>query len=276
MKQHTFSERTKAARGSRRSTGAWKRPFELVWQVWILTLVSCALVAPGARALDSLVVPNGLENTDGNLNDNGRLFEQGDPAHWQQDYRADQFGAAKGPLLIKEIRFRIDADPLKGRPFDAVLPGVEISLSTTHVAPSAMSVFFAQNIGPDEKVVFPQGPLHLQSQGQGFDVVIGLLNPYLYDPAAGNLLMDLTYPGGVFTNSRLDTDQQLPPNRSTAALWLGGLAGTFGELQGMGLVTQFGFEPVPEPRSLVLFFACVASFLMLRSTFPKRSAPPAS
>ena len=265
-----------APRGWRRVRVRLGQMVRQVRRGWILALTLTLGAASPARALDSLVVPNGLENTDGNRDDNGFLFIDGSAAHWQQDYRADQFSAANGPLLIKEIRFRIDANPLRGQPFDAVLPSVQINLSTTHVAPSAMSVFFAQNVGPDEKVVFPQGLLHLQSKGLGFDIVVGLLNPYVYDPSLGNLLLDIKYGGGVSIPSTIDADQQLPPNRSTAALWQGGLTSTFGELQGMGLVTQFRYDPVPEPRSLVLLCACTAVFFVRRSIIPRRSWPSSS
>ena len=89
--------------------------------------------------------------------------------------------------------------------------------------------------------------------------------------------MDLRYAGGVFTASRLDADQQLVGPRTTTALFTGSIdpRDTFGELQGVGLVTQFGFEPVPEPRSLEIIFASAMLWLLgQRRVITKLPASP--
>ena len=270
MKNEAFPEKAPATSQPSRGRAECDQRLGLSQLTRVFGLMLLVAAAPGARALDSLVVPNGLENTDGNRDDNFAAFYEADPSHWQQDYNANQFSAAKGPLLIKEIRFRIDADPNRGEPFDIVMPSVQINFSTTQAAPSAMSIFFAQNVGPDDKVVFPPGPLHLQSKGLGFDVVIGLVNPYIYDPNLGNLLLDIKYSGGVPMGSHLDAHRDASSNPSTKAVWTGSIdpRATFGERQGIGLVTQFGYEPVPEPNVVWLLFGSGGLFLAWKSNRP--------
>ena len=237
------------------------------WRTWLGAILVCHAASLSALALDSLVVPNGLETKDGDLSDNFVPFNLGSPVRYQQDYGASQFTATGGPMLIKEIRFRNDAD--LGRPFDVILPDVQISLSTTRVAPSALSVFFARNIGPNETEVFPRGPLHLRSQSLGFDIVIGLADPFLYNPSEGNLLMDIKYYGSVATISRMDAQGANSSKGTTSGVFSGSTQSTFGELTGTGLVTQFIYDPVPEP-SLTCLFLAISFALAIRKTICTR------
>jgi hypothetical protein len=87
-----------------------------------------------------------------------------------------------------------------GRRFRATLADVQINLSTTSVADDALSLTFADNVGADDTVVF-SSPLPLQSRSRGsnpknFDIVINLTTPFFYDPAMGNLLLDVRNFGG--------------------------------------------------------------------------------
>src|SRR6185369_12646824 len=62
---------------------------------------------------------------------------------------------------------------------------------------------FAQNVGTNDTVVF-SGAIQLSSQFTGpaggpkaFDMVVPLTTPFLFDPAQGNLLVDVrNYSGG--------------------------------------------------------------------------------
>jgi len=202
----------------------------------------------GLRA-DEIVVPNGLESVEGNGN-NGFPFNIANfgvaSQRYQQVYGAPDFAALPGPVLITELIFRPDGG--LGRPFNQTLTDVQINLSTTSVEPDNLSATFADNVGTDDTIVF-DGALSLSSADSGsgprdFDIVIVLETPFLYDPAAGNLLLDVrNYNGGFTTQfdahnadadaiSRASTNQIGDVNSPVA---------TFTNTA--GLVTKFTYVP---------------------------------
>lgn len=164
-----------------------------------------SVVGESARAADPVVSPAVAAGVEGNGN-NGFPFNIGDfgldSMRLQQIYSAADFAAVSGPVVISEIRFRQDVD--SGTQFDSVLPDIEIRLSTTLVAVDQLSGVFSENVGADETIVH-SGPLFLSSIDtvaipREFDIVIPLAVPFYYDPAAGNLLLDvLNYGSGSTT-----------------------------------------------------------------------------
>ncbi|WP_145367601.1 hypothetical protein [Maioricimonas rarisocia] len=205
----------------------------------------------GLQASDQIVVPNGLENVEGNGN-NGFPFNIAGfgvaSQRYQQVYGAPDFAALPGPVLITELVFRPDGG--LGRRFNQTLTDIQINLSTTSVEPDNLSSTFADNVGADDTIVF-DGALSLSSADTGpaqgprdFDIVIVLETPFLYNPAAGNLLLDVrNYNGGFTTQfdahnadadaiSRASTNQIGDVNSPIA---------TFSNTA--GLVTQFTYVP---------------------------------
>jgi predicted aconitase with swiveling domain len=111
----------------------------------------------------------------------------------QQVYGSVEF--PQQPMLIEELRFRPDAR--FGRAFTATLANIQINLSTTARNPGSLSSTFSQNVGADDRIVF-QGSVSVSSQFIGptngpkaFDIIVPLSQPYLYDPAGGNLVIDI-------------------------------------------------------------------------------------
>lgn len=111
----------------------------------------------------------------------------------QEVYGAQHF-PAEG-LIIQELRFRPDYQ--YGNAFTTTVASIEIRLSTTAATPEALNATFAQNIGPDETVVF-SGALEISSRFLGppngpkdFDIRVPLATPFFYAPALGNLLVDI-------------------------------------------------------------------------------------
>lgn len=162
------------------------------------TLCFCAA---SADAIDpDVVVPNSARNTE-TTDALSFPFDIGPhitSMRYQQLYVASQFASIGSGGLITQIIFRPDTG--SGRRFRATLANVQINLSTTSVADDALSLTFADNVGADDTVVF-SGPLPLQSRSRGsnpknFDIVINLTTPFFYDPAMGNLLLDVRNFGG--------------------------------------------------------------------------------
>jgi hypothetical protein len=246
-------------------------------RVAIPTLAACAFLVGGARA-DVVVVPNALANTEGESN-NGFPFNIAffgiSSQRYQQVYASSQFSGFGGhPELITQIAFRPDAQ--FGSAFSSTLPNVRIDLSTTHAVPGSLSSTFANNVGPNDQVVF-SGPLHLSSSFTGppngpkaFDITIPLQHPFLYNPSQGNLLLDVRNFGGGST-TQFDATFNFGSNSSRAfTITSNGVNDPTGLTDNGALVTQFtGTLPtsgggVPEPSTLALFGVGAASLVVRR------------
>jgi hypothetical protein len=221
-----------------------------------------------ARADLLIVAPNAQAAAEGNSN-NGFPFNLSpfgvSSQRYQQVYAASEFSALSGPSFIAQILFRPDA--LEGGAFSSTLPNVQVNLSTTTKAPDGLSTTFASNIGADDTIVFGAGPLSLSSAFTGpaggpknFDITINLTTPFLYDPASGNLLLDVRNFGGgrttQFNAEFLGGDSVSRAYTVTTS----GVNDASGSTDSLGLVTEFKFAPaaVPEPSSVVLFGTCLA------------------
>jgi hypothetical protein len=224
-------------------------------------------------ARGAAIVPGNLENTEGNTNHilpfNSSYYPM-PSSRYQQVFAASEFSSLSEPFPIAQILFRPDAD--WGESFSTTLPHIQINLSTTTKAPDGLSKIFAQNVGDDDTKVF-QGALSLSSAFTGaatgpkdFDIVINLTTPFLYNPSAGNLLLDVRNFAGGFS-TQFDGENTVGDSISRVASHLVGASG--GMADSGGLVTKFVTttpplppEPgqaVPEPAS-VLGILAVAAF----------------
>ena len=226
-----------------------------------LCLVCVLASAPVAMADIMVVSPGPETSTEGGIQ-NGFPFNVGNTTsssmRYQQVYTSADFSAITSPSLITAILFRPDAT--FGAAFSTTLSNVTIDLSTTSKTPSTLSATFANNVGADNTVVHT-GSLSLSSADTGpaggpkaFDIVINLSTPFLYDPSAGNLLLDVTNFGGGLTTQ---FDAVLSGDSHVNRVWVLGstsaASGTVDDISA-GLVTEFQFSPsgVPEPSAWLL------------------------
>src|SRR5215831_8521645 len=228
----------------------------------------CIVLFLSRSAFGSIVVPNSLADAEGNSNNCFPFgFCQGNGTmRYQQVYASSQFSA---PILIGQFLFRPDANT--GAAFSAVLPDIQINMSTTSKAPDSLSTTFADNVGVDDSIVYARGALALSSSFTGpvvgpktFDILISLTSPFLYNPGAGNLLLD------VRNYQQVDTtqfDSHDVPTGVVSRMWSFDVnTATTGEggTATLGLVTEFG--AVPEPSTVILITAGTIPFwLMCRS-----------
>jgi len=222
-------------------------------------LLFLLLVANGSLRAGTVVAPAGTATVEGNIN-NVSPFGIGVALFPSQRYQQVYSSAAFfGVFEITDIAFRPDFE--FGAAFSTTLANVQIDLSTTSAAVGALSFTFANNVGADDTVV-ASGPLSLSSSFTGpaggpknFDILIHLKTPFLYNPANGNLLMDVrNFSGGTTTFfdavntpgggtvSRLYTDQTGSVNSATA-----------NGSGPQGLVTEF--LSIPEPASIALLLS---------------------
>lgn len=184
---------------------------------------------------------------------------------FQQVYASGLFGSQ--PLVISGVSF-----------FDSFLESIElgyvdpasytISLSTTSASATALPVTglgpydVSGNVGADSQVVFSGNLGGVGSIVNGV-FTIAFTSSFLYDPSAGNLLLQVEKTGGF--------EYLCPPSGCDGYLYPVFLdaypdssigtsrASTYFGTQPGGLVTQFQTESVPEPASLILLSTGLAA-----------------
>ncbi|MEO7317424.1 MAG: hypothetical protein ABIZ56_00385 [Chthoniobacteraceae bacterium] len=232
--------------------------------------------SPQAGAV-MIVAPNSAAPAEGGSNnvfpfDIGEdIFEvPGQTQRYQQVYNATQFAILNlTGGLITEIRFRPDAGD--GGAFSRTLPSIRIDLSTTSAAENTLSATFASNVGANNVSVFggvTGGALALSSAFTGpavgpkaFDIVITLTTPFFYNPAFGNLLMDVRNFGGGITDN-FDAVSASGDGVSRVTTMASGVNSTTADLtDSLGLVTAFTVVPVPEPSIFVMLTFGAAALL---------------
>ncbi len=254
---------------------------------WRILLTALVLLAPAGVALAGVVVgPTAQTASEGSISNFYPfaidIFDSSDPQfnsnpltsqRYQQAYDSSIFTGYSGDLAIERISFR--PDTALGSAFLATLGDVEISLSSTPRTMAELTTVFDDNVGSDATVIV-DGPLTLSSNFTGpvdgpkdFDIHIDLSAPFLYNPAQGNLLMDVRNYTGVNGDPPLgmvfDAEWQDPQiyRLYTAYPTLDGANSSESTFPpgAMGLVTQFTFTvpdtgdtgaPVPAPGALVL------------------------
>jgi hypothetical protein len=184
----------------------------------------------------NLVVPNTNATVEGNSGNIYPFNIGANDMRYQQVYASSQFGAVPpGGAFLTAIAFRVDAG---WGAFAATLPGVQINLSTTTKAPDGLDTTFANNVGLNDTLVY-SGSLTLSSAASGspaaFDIVIPLTPPFWYNPAAGNLLLDVRNSGGG-TSQQFDAVSTT--NDSVSRVY-GLVGGSTGGTDTLGLVTEF-------------------------------------
>ncbi|HWN97523.1 MAG TPA: metallophosphoesterase family protein [Methylomirabilota bacterium] len=158
----------------------------------ILALLSTPLIGfPFMTKAVDLVLPNHFVTNDSSFG-SGILRAEGYRS--QSAYGAVHFPTNIG-VVITELRYR--PDRTFGHAFTTAIANIQFNLSTTTRNAESLSPIFANNVGNDDTVVF-SGPLLLSSRFNGppggpkdFDIVIRLTNPFLYNPAVGNLLVEV-------------------------------------------------------------------------------------
>jgi len=161
-----------------------------------LLVITNSAPPPDPPAGNTLIVPTSVANVTAGF---GAGTLRAANLRNQQIYGAPNFPPDVA-MWITELRFRPDA--VFGGPFNTTISSIQINLSTTTRNPDGLSTTYANNIGPDDTVVH-SGPLQISSQFTGsaggpknFDIAIPLQTAFLYDPAAGNLLLDIRNSSG--------------------------------------------------------------------------------
>lgn len=211
---------------------------------------------------DTLIAPAGSADTPGGFNaDLPFTFPLTTGLHAQVLYDASLFSNVSGPQYITELRFR-PVDPA-GEIFGDTLSvsNVTLKMSTTSKSEESnpLNMVFDSNLGTDTQVVYT-GELSMSTAGIGanatgpFDYVVKFQTPFLYDPSAGSLLLDVvvnpgttvqgnspygTFPRFDMTSDTVDgVSSVINPNLAVYP--------TMGLVASSAPVTEFVFTPAPK------------------------------
>lgn len=136
---------------------------------------------------------------------------------------------------------------------------ISMGLGVTTRTPASPGSSFASSFTP---VFSGAVPAQFTAASPDFDLPISLTTPFSYDPAQGNLLLDVTV-SSVSGSASI----------SGFIFWADGQSSVMGQLwsgdssvvttPNQGLVTQFTVTEVPEPNAGALYcFAATSIFLM--------------
>ena len=208
-----------------------------------VALGSCVMTELRAQVI---VVPNSLATNDGNASSTSVSGPRS--VRWLEIYDASQFGALSGPSFLTQFAYRPDRTLDQSGPRSWTL---RVYASTTSRSVAGLSTTFAQNHGTNKMLVF-DGPVTLTTRnlpGPGntrqFDYVLPFTTPFLYDPAAGNLVLDLQIVDlGNDSPATFDTVSSGDPAIGRVVGFSSSTA-TTGTIFPNTHVTQFTFEPPP-------------------------------
>jgi hypothetical protein len=178
---------------------------------------------------------------------------------YQQVYTKSQFS---GPITITNLEFfntQFDWATLSNTTINSMNSGNwAISLSTTGKDWNTLSSTYSNNIGGNNTLVF-NGNLS-QPWVFGKTLTINLTTPFTYNPADGNLLMDVVATntsasaGDIFFDTNGYTSNGRNGNTIMGRVFYDTTALADAVDSGYGLVTEFstGTTSVPEPTSMLL------------------------
>lgn len=201
-----------------------------------LVLMSAANSADAEQVL--VVSPNGFDNTEGDRSGtppSGPFREQG--LHLASDFAS----LPEGKYTLEGIAIRLDSSSTT--PLTVGYPNIEVRVSTTSA--NSLSTTYTDNIGPDETLVLSGDRSQdqpLGGQPREFGETFEFDTPFEYDPNKGNLLVDMTFGGGIDPALSLDTQSTPGVTRFVAFGDVDAPTANFaGEFV---VVRQFIFDPV--------------------------------
>jgi hypothetical protein len=241
----------------------------------VLLLSFVCLLARAVVSAQSVFGPPEA-GTNSNENSSFAPFATVSSGRFQQVYAASSLAPVMPPggAFILALAFRVDANT--GFNFDIAVPNVQLNFSTTLRGPDGLSTTFTENTGLDDKAVFGPGLMRLGGAGGGgsssFNVFVDFRdNPFYYNPANGNLLMDFRIFTGAGSppsgGSPLDAFNVSGDSVSSVSAYSSSLPAS-GSPSSLGLATEFFTVPVPEPASWALLLVGVGAFCFWRKKKP--------
>ncbi|MBB6053134.1 hypothetical protein [Armatimonas rosea] len=202
------------------------------------------LFSRSSAPAQTIVVPNNFANTETEYMLGTAPFNN--PSRYQQIFDANQFPASPGGILISKIAFR---PGFAQESFRRKITSIQFNLSTTKQSLNGLDAAFSRNIGGNEAVVY-RGSITFRASvtnrkgAFNYDILVTLEKPFLYNPADGNLLLDIRDFTGdgiaFFVASTVDATTRLVYADTNPTL------AQAGRVQPGGMITQFTYTPVTK------------------------------
>jgi hypothetical protein len=137
----------------------------------------------------SLVVPSEFDAKNGSVG----LGHLSIGVEYQHIFLSDNF-PKESPILITAVAFRVDDESAFGASYDAVVPRIQVKMSTFFKPLTEASRVYNNNRGGDEATVLDVQNLHLtgrytRNTVNPFDLRVEFKTPFIFDPNTGHLLM---------------------------------------------------------------------------------------
>ncbi len=226
-------------------------------------VLSLSIFVPVVRA--GLIIGEPADSNTSNCDPFGCAYS----GEYEQVYASSQFS---GPITITNIEFFNTKQDFFASTMNS--GSWAISLSTTSANWNTLSSTFASNKGTNNTLVF-NGSL-VQPWAFGDTLTIALSKPFMYNPAAGNLLMDVVATGvsggvGQPVSIEFDTNGYNSGNFNgdtiMGRVYLTGSTRTVNS--GYGLVTGFNAATVPMPAAYLLFASGLVGLAAMRRRFKR-------
>ncbi len=215
--------------------------------------VSLVFAATSATAQFAVVIPTGTANAAGSTSN---AFPWGTSAstfpglRHLSVYDASNFTNQNvtTPILVNRLRWRPDdtAPSQTGGTFTTAT----VQMSTAPVDYTAITNAFAPNHGTNLTTVYSGPVVHTPTLGasgwtpQSWCVDIQLTTPFLYDPSAGDLVIDVDYPTGSFQGGTVGAMDVQTFGCAAARVWASSnYPNTNGRWQDHGVVVEVGYVP---------------------------------
>jgi len=229
------------------------------------------IVAHSDATAATIVAPNAESGVEGNTA--GNYFPNGVGQRKLYDIDASQFSALAGGGLITGLAFRPDATfcPSNCGAFSpTTIHGITITLATTSISPATSDGTYADYLTTNVQTVF-SGDATVSSGNTGpaagpedFDILFPFTSNYTYDPADGNLVVDIV----ITSTDGLPITIDAVASPSVMSEYFGPGTGQFSS-QGnsnsnvdiIQFTTSAVSTPVPEPGTLQLLLTAVAGIL---------------
>jgi hypothetical protein len=246
-------------------------------------LLGAAVLAVPVSAQLSLVAPNGYGAVQGNSNNAYPWNQATTSTRVQFVYDSTNFTlqGVNAPVLINQLRYRpwTTTSSWSGGSW----PNVRIDLATCPTDYLAISGTYASNLGPDVTTVH-QGQVVVQpGTGSGptnWHIDIQFTTPFVYDPANGDLTVDIQLDGTGWSGQSTQADhvQQpgtLPPLGSRVFNTTSATAATGSVGTNYVAVCEFGYAPAtggPLATNTSLGEGCVRRFTSFYELFAAPAA----
>jgi hypothetical protein len=216
-----------------------------------------------AQGTSQTVFPYGRESQNGSTLEDFLMAPTERQFWFRNTYLAQTWTS---PVEISAVAFRVEEQAWTPAAYDAVIPRVEIWLSTTSLTSAGLSQDLNSNQGSDARLVFASDNVQLTSPGgpgpNAFGLRFDFNVPFEYNPQSGNLLIWIQTFGTRRFEPRpwqIDAHGFATFDESPVAV----IGGPFTSPRPTGPVLQLTWATVPEP-SCPLLLGSSLIFVFLR------------